>query len=152
MYKLLAIRQKTGQDAAIETMKGTKKMIEQVETRKAPSPIGPYSQGIRTDSGFLFLSGQIPIDPESGAMLNEGIEVQTRRVLDNLTAVLDEAGHSWKNVCKVTILLKDLEDFGVVNSLYAEYVSNPYPARATFQVARLPADAKIEVDLVSYSA
>jgi 2-iminobutanoate/2-iminopropanoate deaminase len=110
--------------------------------------IGPYSQAVRTGD-LLFLSGQIPLDPATGQMVDGDIAVQTRRVMDNLAAVLASAGLSFANVVRTTIYLVDLSDFARVNEVYGSYLTEPFPARATVQVARLPRDARVEIDAVA---
>ena len=121
----------------------------EVRTPDAPEPVGPYSQAIQSQ-GLLFLSGQIPIDPESGAIVEGEIEDQTRRVLDNLRAVLEAGGSSLDRVLKTTVYLVDLSYFPRVNAVYAEYFSTaPSPARATVQVAALPLGAEVEIDAIA---
>ena len=116
-----------------------------VSTEAAPAAIGPYSQAIRSGD-LVFLSGQIPLDPATGELVSGGIEEQTRRVMNNLGAVLTAAGASFENVVKTTIYLADLSDFGAVNGVYASYFGQPAPARATVQVAALPKGARVEID------
>ena len=125
-------------------------MNQPISSNKAPAPIGPYSQAILVPPGqeVLFLSGQIPLDAEGG-MVDGGIEPQTRQVLENMTAVLEAAGHGWTNVCKVNIFLADMGDFLTVNGIYGEYVKEPYPARAAVQVTRLPKDVLVEIEAIS---
>jgi len=119
-----------------------------VATGLAPAAIGPYSQAIRTGD-LLFVSGQIPIDPATGVVIDGDITAQTRQVLVNLMAILTEAGLSFAQVAKTTIYLKDLGDFEVVNRVYGEFVTEPPPARATVEVSRLPRDVRIEIDLIA---
>ena len=114
----------------------------------APKAIGPYSQAVRAGQ-LLFLSGQVPIDPATGQIVAGDIETQTRRVFDNLAAVLKAGGRSFADVVRTTVFLADMNDFTVVNDVYGTYFSPPYPARATVQVARLPKDARIEIDLIA---
>jgi len=116
-----------------------------VSTEAAPAAIGPYSQAIRSGD-LVFLSGQIPLDPATGDLVSGGIEEQTRRVMNNLGAVLAAAGASFENVVKTTIYLADLGDFAAVNGVYASYFGQPAPARATVQVAALPKGARVEID------
>ncbi|UCG74763.1 MAG: RidA family protein [Gemmatimonadota bacterium] len=118
-----------------------------LRTEEAPGAIGPYSQAIESD-GLVYCSGQIGLDPATGQLV-DGIEAQTRRVMLNLTAVLAAAGLSTGDVVKTTIFLADMEDFTTVNTIYAEYFKAPYPARSTVEVARLPRDARIEIDVVA---
>jgi len=117
-------------------------------TSQAPKPIGPYSQAIAA-KGLLFLSGQIPIDPATGKLVAGDIRAQTERVLKNLEAILWEAGSSLPRVVKTNISLTDMNDFAAVNEVYARYFPEEPPARATVQVARLPAGANIEIDLIA---
>jgi len=123
-------------------------MKERVQTDGAPEAIGPYSQGIKAN-GLVFCSGQIPLDPKSGKVVDGGIQEQTGRVMKNLKAVLEAAGSSLEKVVRSTIFLADLEDFSEVNEVYAGFFSQPYPARSTVQVARLPKDVRIEVDVIA---
>jgi len=119
-----------------------------VATDAAPKAIGPYSQAIRAGS-LLFLSGQVPLDPATGALVPGDITAQTHRVMQNLKAVLEAAGSSLDAVVKTTIFLADLGDFKTVNEVYGGYFTAPAPARATVQVARLPLDARVEIEAVS---
>ena len=121
---------------------------EAVASDAAPRAIGPYSQAIRAGS-LLFVSGQIPLDPATGAMVEGDIAVQTRRVFANLQAILEAAGASFDNVVRTTVYLADMNDFATVNEIYGTYFSSPAPARATVQAARLPKDARVEIDLIA---
>jgi len=123
-------------------------MRETVNTGKAPAAIGPYSQAIRS-RGFLFCSGQIPLDPATGKIVGGGIEGQTERVLNNLAAVLEAGGASLRSVVKTTVYLADLGDFPAMNGVYGRFFPEEPPARATVQVAKLPADALVEIDAVA---
>ena len=123
-------------------------MRETVKTEKAPAAIGPYSQGIRS-GGFLFCSGQIPLDPATGKMVEGGIKVQTERVLQNLEAVLTSGGASLRSVVKTTVYLVDLADFPAMNGVYGTFFPEEPPARATVQVAKLPAGALVEIDVIA---
>lgn len=123
-------------------------MRQAVSTHLAPRAIGPYSQAVRT-SGLVFVSGQIPLDPETGTVLDGDIAAQTHRVMQNLRAVLEAAGASLDAVVRTTIYLTDLSDFGIVNDVYGGYFTPPAPARATVQVARLPRDVRIEIDAIA---
>lgn len=116
-----------------------------VSTTNAPAAIGPYSQAIRVGD-LLFLSGQIPLDPTTGELVSNDLEAQIRRVLDNLRAVLSEAGGSLASLVKTTIYLTDLADFAMVNRIYGEYLSPPFPARATVEVKALPRGARVEIE------
>jgi len=119
-----------------------------VTTSAAPAPIGPYSQGVIA-GGLLFVSGQTPLDPQSGELVQGSIEVQTERVLENLMAVLREAKLGAENVVKTTLFLADMADFAKVNAVYGRYFPKEPPARSTFQVAGLPRNARIEIELVA---
>jgi 2-iminobutanoate/2-iminopropanoate deaminase len=119
-----------------------------VSSDKAPRAIGPYSQAIKAGS-MLFVSGQIPLDPATGAMVEGDIAAQTQRVFANLQAILEAAGASFDNVVRTTVYLADMNDFGTVNEIYGTYFSSPAPARATVQAARLPRDARVEIDVIA---
>jgi 2-iminobutanoate/2-iminopropanoate deaminase len=119
-----------------------------ITTQAAPAAIGPYSQAVQAGS-WLFLSGQIPLLPETGALCSEGVEEQAAQVLENLCAVLRASGAEPKDVVKTTIYLVDLADFAQVNAVYARYFEAPYPARATVQVAALPKQARVEIDAIA---
>lgn len=123
-------------------------MRETVRTDKAPAAIGPYSQAIRS-GGVLFCSGQIPLDPATGKMVEGGIESQTERVLCNLAAVLEAGGSSLASVAKTTVYLVDLSDFPAMNKVYGTFFPENPPARATIQVAKLPAGALVEIDAIA---
>lgn len=121
---------------------------EIINTDKAPKAIGPYSQAVSA-GGFIFLSGQIPLSPESGEVVTGGIELQTERVLQNLSAVLEAAGSSMEDVVKTTVYLKDMTDFPMFNECYARFFTRNKPARATVEVSRLPRDVRVEIDAVA---
>ena len=123
--------------------------MEKIETDKAPAAIGPYSQGVAAGD-FVFYSGQIPLEPESGQLVSGGIEKQTRQVMANMGAALAAAGLEFSRVVKTTIYLTDLADFAVVNGIYGEFFAGTYPARATVQVAALPKGAAIEIEWVAF--
>lgn len=122
--------------------------VERIFTKGAPAPIGPYNQAIRA-GGFIFCSGQIPIDPATGALIDGDVAAQTRRVLDNLGAVLEAAGCRFDDVVKTTVLLVDMADFATINPIYGERFTGTAPARATFAVAELPMGARIEIEAVA---
>ena len=123
-------------------------MREIIETKAAPSPIGPYSQAIRTN-GLVFISGQIPIHPETGLIVEGDIEAQTRQVMKNLSAILHAAGSGFDKVVKTTAFLSNLDDFAGFNRIYGEYFGEAKPARATVQVARLPKDVLLEIEAIA---
>jgi len=114
----------------------------------APRPIGPYSAALRSGN-WLFISGQIPVDPASGELVGGGTSAQTRRVLDNLAALLEAAGLTFGHVVRTTVFLADMNDFAAMNEIYSTYFAQPYPARSTVQAARLPRDARIEIDAIA---
>jgi 2-iminobutanoate/2-iminopropanoate deaminase len=123
-------------------------MLQVVATDRAPQAIGPYSQGIKFN-GMIFVSGQIPLDPTSMQLVTGTIEEQTRRVLMNVSAILQEAGSGLDKVIKTTVYMKDMNEFEKMNAIYGEFFSNNKPARATVQVARLPKDVSIEIDAIA---
>jgi 2-iminobutanoate/2-iminopropanoate deaminase len=122
--------------------------MESIQTDRAPEAIGPYSQAIKAN-GLIFASGQIPLDPATMQIVEGGIQEQTGRVLDNLKAVLEAAGSSLGRVVKTTVYLADMGEFAAMNEIYAKYFGATKPARATVQVARLPRDVRIEIDVVA---
>lgn len=124
-------------------------MLKVVSSSNAPAAIGPYSQAI-VAGGFLFASGQIPLDPTSMQVVEGGVEAQIRQVLANVDAVLLEAGLTKNHVVKATMFLKNMEDFGTVNPIYAEYFGEHKPARSTIEVARLPKDVLVEIEVVAH--
>jgi 2-iminobutanoate/2-iminopropanoate deaminase len=122
-------------------------MITAVSSSEAPKAVGPYSQAVRA-GGLLFVAGQIPLDP-NGNLVEGDVVVQASRVLDNIGAILKAAGLTFANVVRTTVFLADLNDMAAMNQVYATYFSDPYPARATVQVARLPRDVRIEIEAVA---
>lgn len=123
-------------------------MKQIIQTEGAPKAIGPYSQAIKA-GGFVFASGQIPLDPATGQFVSGGISEQTKQVMKNLTAVLEAAGSSLAQVVKTTVFLVDMEEFAAMNEVYATFFSSDPPARATVQAARLPRDAKVEIEAIA---
>ncbi len=119
-----------------------------VESPDAPKAIGPYSQAI-VANGFVFTAGQIGSDPKTGTLVEGGIVEQTEQALKNLSAVLKASGSSFDNAVKVTVFLADINDFARMNEVYAKYFKAPFPARSTVQVARLPRDAKVEIEVIA---
>ena len=121
--------------------------MKAISTEKAPAAIGPYSQAIEAN-GFVYASGQLPIDPATGEF-PEGIKAQTRQSLTNAKAILEAAGLSMKNVVKTTVLLSDIADFGAMNEVYAEFFSEPFPARSAFAVKSVPKGALVEIECIA---
>ncbi|HWR41531.1 RidA family protein [Sporomusa sp.] len=119
-----------------------------VSSDRAPQAIGPYSQAIKAN-GFLFVSGQIPLDPITGQIVYGGIENQTHQVLANLKAILEREGLTFANVVKTSVFLKDMDDFAVMNNVYSQYFTEEPPARACVQVAKLPRDVSVEIELIA---
>ena len=123
-------------------------MKEIIKTERAPNAIGPYSQAVRA-GGFIFCSGQIPFDPQTGEFVPGGIQEQTEQVLRNLSAVLKAAGTSLEQVVKTTVFLADMGDFAAMNEVYGRYFEFESPARSTVEAARLPRDARVEIDAIA---
>lgn len=123
-------------------------MKEIIATENAPGAIGPYSQAVKAGN-MVFCSGQIPIDVATGEFVSDDVAEQTRQVLTNLSAVLEAAGTSLNNVVKTTVFLADMNDFAAMNEVYAEFFSENKPARATVQAARLPKDARVEIECIA---
>jgi 2-iminobutanoate/2-iminopropanoate deaminase len=124
-------------------------MKETINTDRAPKAVGPYSQAVRA-GGFLFMSGQIPIDPETNEIVSGASAVQAERVLRNLSIILEDSGATLEDVVKTTIFLADMNDFAEVNEVYARYFPIEPPARATVQVSRLPKDVRVEIEAIAY--
>jgi 2-iminobutanoate/2-iminopropanoate deaminase len=124
-------------------------MLSAVSSESAPQALGPYSQAIRAGQ-FLFVSGQVPIDPSTGQLVSGSIAEQTRRAFQNVGEILTAAGASFQQVARTTVYLADLSDFAAMNEVYATFFTPPQPARSTIQAARLPRDAKIEVDVIVF--
>ncbi|MGZ5283622.1 MAG: RidA family protein [Bacteroidia bacterium] len=120
-----------------------------VNSSLAPAPIGPYSQAVQAGN-FLFISGQIAIDRNSGNLINDDIEAETTQVLNNIKFILKQAGYNFENVIKSTIFLKDMENFGAVNQVYGSYFSDDFPARETVEVSKLPKDVNVEISVIAY--
>mgnify|MGYP001166013355 CR=1 FL=1 len=132
----------------MSNQKASLRMKEFVSTDKAPGAIGPYSQAVKA-GGMVYCSGQIPIDPATGEFVSDDVSEQTEQVLKNLGEVLTAAGVGFENVVKATIFLASMDDFALVNQVYGKYFSDNKPARATVQAARLPRDAKVEIDCIA---
>ena len=123
-------------------------MKQVIHTDKAPAAIGPYSQAIQIGQ-LLFTSGQVPIDPETGAIVEGGIQEQARQSLNNIKAILNAAGTNMGAVVKTTVCLQDMNDFAARNEVYAQFFQEPYPARSAVQVARLPKDVLVEIEAIA---
>ncbi|MBL0310085.1 MAG: RidA family protein [Bacteroidetes bacterium] len=119
-----------------------------IQTKNAPAAIGPYSQAIKVGNA-LFISGQIPIDPETDTMVIGGIEPSTHRVMKNIGAILEAAGCNYNHIVKATIFIKNMDDFTKINKVYSSYFLSDYPARETVEVARLPKDAEVEISVIA---
>ena len=122
--------------------------MKQISTDKAPAAIGPYSQAI-AHNGMIFVSGQLPIDPAIGVFPDGGVEAQTRQSLTNIKSILEQAGSGMDKVIKTTVLLADMGDFAAMNGVYAEFFSQPFPARCAFAVKTLPKGALVEIECVA---
>jgi 2-iminobutanoate/2-iminopropanoate deaminase len=122
--------------------------VEAFSSPNAPKAIGPYSPAVRAGQ-LLFISGQVPIDPATGSLVSGDIRTETRRVMDNLGALLTAGGLDFSAVVRTTVFLADINDFAAMNEVYASYFHEPFPARATVQVARLPRDARVEIDVIA---
>ena len=125
-------------------------MRDVVLTDKGPKPIGPYSQAIRAN-GFLYVSGQVALDPKTGEFVGTDIRQQTERTLENVKGILEAAGSNMHHVVKTTVFLKDINDFAAMNEVYAKFFAQAPPARSTVQVARLPKDAAVEIEVIASS-
>ena len=123
-------------------------MIETVATDRGPKAIGPYSQAVRAN-GFVFLSGQIPLDPKTQQVVEGDVAAQTERVLENLKGVVEAAGSSLQRVVKTTVFLADMNDFAAMNEVYSRYFTAHKPARSTVEVSRLPKNVRVEIDLIA---
>jgi 2-iminobutanoate/2-iminopropanoate deaminase len=123
-------------------------MKETITTDRGPKPIGPYSQAVKAE-GFLFLSGQVALDPKTSAMVGGDIREQTARVLENVKGILEAAGSNLHQVVKTTVFLKDINEFPAMNEIYGRYFTAAPPARSTVEVARLPKDALVEIEVVA---
>jgi 2-iminobutanoate/2-iminopropanoate deaminase len=120
-----------------------------IYTDKAPKPIGPYSQAVTASGAMLFTAGQIPLDPVSGQLVEGDIKAQTRQVMKNIDAILKQAGASFASVVKTTVFLKDMSEFPPMNEVYGEYFKENPPARSTVEVARLPKDVRVEIEVIA---
>jgi len=123
-------------------------MRDAIRTSSAPAAIGPYSQAVKA-GGFVFVSGQIPLDPATGQILPGDIAAQTHRVITNLREILSASGSSLDHVVRSTVYLADMDDFGAMNEVYGSYFTSPAPARSTIQAGRLPKNARIEIDVIA---
>ncbi|MCX6198307.1 MAG: RidA family protein [Bacteroidetes bacterium] len=122
-----------------------------IQTENAPAAIGPYSQAVKA-GGFLFLSGQIAIDPVTGNLEQADIETETHRVMKNIAAILEQANLKFENIVKATIFLKSMDDFAKVNSVYSTYFKSDFPARETVEVSRLPKNVSIEISVIAFAS
>jgi 2-iminobutanoate/2-iminopropanoate deaminase len=123
-------------------------MKEIINPKTAPAPVGPYSKGVKC-KGFIFVGGQLPLDPKTEKLVEGGIKEQTKQSLENVKAILETGGSSLERVVKTTVYLKDINDFGEMNEVYKQFFKKDFPARATIQVARLPRDALVEVEAIA---
>ena len=124
--------------------------IKKIETNEAPRAVGPYSQGTQVN-GFIFVSGQLPVDPKTGQLVEEDIKVQTDRVIENIKSILKAAGLGLNHVVRCDVFLKDMNNFKEMNEVYeSQFTTDPKPARQTFQVGRLPLDAMVEISCIAY--
>jgi 2-iminobutanoate/2-iminopropanoate deaminase len=123
-------------------------MKDVILTARGPKPIGPYSQAVKSN-GFVFVSGQVALDPQTGEFVGSDVRQQTVRVLENVKAILEAAGVSFHHVVKTTVFLRDMNDFGAMNEVYARYFTAAPPARSTVQAARLPKDALVEIEMIA---
>lgn len=123
-------------------------MKEKIESMKAPAAIGPYSQAVN-NGGLVFVSGQLPIDRETGEFVSDDVSDQTRQSLENIKSILAEVGYDMDRILKTTVYLQDMNDFSAMNQVYETYFTAPYPARAAFQVSKLPKGAKVEIEAVA---
>ena len=123
-------------------------MNKVIHTEKAPAALGPYSQAIEAN-GMLFVSGQIPFVPETMTLVSEDVKEQTRQSLENVKAIVEAAGYSMKDVIKAGVFIKDMNDFAAINEVYNEYLGDVKPARACVEVARLPKDVKVEIEVIA---
>ncbi len=124
-------------------------MLKELKSANAPAAIGPYCQGIEAQGTVIYVSGQLPIDPATGEFPGDSIQIQTKQSLENIKAILAEAGCTMANVVKSTVLLKDIGDFGAMNEVYGQYFQGLCPARAAFQVGALPKNARVEIEVVA---
>lgn len=124
-------------------------MKHAIQSAAAPRAIGPYSQAVKAGA-FVYVSGQLPLDAGTGAIVSGGMAAQTKKALENLRAILEDNGYSLADVAKTTVYLKDMNSFGAMNEVYAQFFSGEFPARAAFEVARLPKDALVEIEAVAY--
>jgi len=122
--------------------------MKEVNTNRAPDAIGPYSQGI-IDDGRVYVSGQGPVDPETGEIVSEDVSEQTAQTLRNIEAILDAAGTSFENVLNANVYVTDMDNYEEVNEVYAEFMTEPYPARAAMEISRLPIDIEVEIEVIA---
>lgn len=125
-------------------------MKEVIYTENAPKPIGPYSQAVKVGN-LIFISGQVAIDPSTGLLVNESLEIETRKVMDNILAILQSQNLSFSHIVKSSIFLKSMDDFKAINEIYGSYFEADYPARETVEVSRLPLDVNVEISVIASS-
>lgn len=124
------------------------KMKKTISTQNAPQAVGPYSQAVWAND-LLFVSGQLPVDPQTGKFVSDDVKEQTKQVFENLGAILKEAGLGYENIVKATVYLADMNDFAAMNEVYASFFAGDFPARAAFQVVKLPLGAKVEIEAIA---
>jgi len=134
--------------SSIKTRRMSKLSREALHTDQAPAAVGPYSQAVRVDR-TIYISGQIPFDPKTMKCVEGGIEAQTHQVMKNMKAILENAGCDFTNVVKTTVLVQNMDDFGKVNGVYSQYFQEPYPARACYEVAKLPKGVDVEIEAIA---
>jgi len=132
-----------------QNSKNTNTIMKPIQTDKAPAAIGPYSQAIDSGAGLVFVSGQLPIDPATGAFPEGGVQAQTRQSLTNAKAILEAAGLGLQNVVKTTVFLADMGDFAAMNEIYAQFFAAPFPARSAVAVKTLPKGALVEIECIA---
>ncbi len=123
-------------------------MKKTISTQNAPQAVGPYSQAVWVND-LLFVSGQLPVDPQTGKFVSDDVKEQTKQVFENLGAILKEAGLGYENIVKATVYLTDMNDFAAMNEVYASFFAGDFPARAAFQVVKLPLGAKVEIEAIA---
>lgn len=146
--KSTSVSSSTAVVSTVKTRRMSKIHRQALHTDQAPAAVGPYSQAVRVDR-TIYISGQIPFDPSTMACVEGGIEAQTHQVMKNMKAILENAGCDFSNVVKTTVLVQNMDDFGKVNGVYAQYFAEPYPARACYEVAKLPKGVDVEIEAIA---